>query len=688
MTHLRLCIAGTENCIKLWIELCDFEIYRNSTNSKKNSDDSECNSVLKNDSPTILYCWKPGTKNCIKLHEPDELSEIVDDKRGSLMMMNFSVEEVEFAIHKLGAGASVPELVDFIFVAQIAKKMKKEPDDVTCYDKGNEVQVQFSTVRNASFVVLCSICCGLVYFVDADTNEKLFGVMAKTLQLFEMGFSENEVSSAIDKLGPEAPISELANFIFAEQNGIDYIMEYKWYPTASTYSLGIKDEPQMDLYGTAEVKTENFSHEPSQSRQANLEETYSYGRVSQVNLEETYNDRRVKEEECIDDFPSAVSDMGYSGFMENDRGKRPKYEYVDDSSSCLDPCWVEEKVDTVVAEMSKLHKSNPSRCLSSVAARRPFFLFGNVSNISYDSWAKMSQFLYGIEPEFVNTQFFSALNRIEGYIHNLPAENRFHILPKPPVTIEDAIPQTKKWWPPWDSRKQLCSIYCENSGIAQLCDRLGRILAESGGVLTSEQQRDILRYCRGLNLLWIGKYKLGPIEPEQLELILGYPSNHTRTAGSNLSERLKALKYCFQTDTLGYHLSVLKSIFPSGLTMLSLFSGIGGAEIALHRLDMKIKAVVSVETSEIKRKILERWWHSSGQTGTLVQIEDIQKLTSKKLESLISKFGGFDLVIYQNPCSYSSSGVRPCASLSALDFSVFCECVRVLQRVRGMCQRM
>jgi len=33
------------------------------------------------------------------------------------------------------------------------------------------------------------------------TNEKLFGIMAKTLQLFEMGFSENEVSSAIDKLG-------------------------------------------------------------------------------------------------------------------------------------------------------------------------------------------------------------------------------------------------------------------------------------------------------------------------------------------------------------------------------------------------------------------------------------------------------------------------------------------------------
>ncbi|XP_029129729.1 probable inactive DNA (cytosine-5)-methyltransferase DRM3 isoform X1 [Cajanus cajan] len=573
--------------------------------------------------------------------EPDELSGVIDDRRGSLLMMNFSAEEVDFAIHKLGNEASIPELVDFIFAVQIAKKLKKEPDDITYYAKGNEV-----------------------------SNEKLFGIMAKTLQLFEMGFSENEVSSAIDKLGPEAPISELANFIFAEQNGIDYVMEYK-FPTTSAYSVGIKDEPEMDLYGTAEVKPENFSHEPSQSYQ--------------VNLEETYNDNRVKEEECIDEFPSTVSDQ-YMDFVENDRGKRPKYEH-DDSISCLDPCWVEERVDAVVAEISKRPKPNPSRCLSSVAAKPPFFLFGNVSNISYDSWSKMSQFLYGIEPEFVNAQLFSALDRIEGYIHNLPVENRFHILPKPPMTIEDAIPRTKKWWPPWDSRKQLSNIYCETSGIAQTCDRLGNILADSGGVLTSGLQKDIHRYCRGLNLLWIGKYKLGPVEPEQLELILGYPVNHTRAAEGNLTERLKSLKYSFQTDTLGYHLSVLKPIFPHGLTMLSLFSGLGGAEIALHRLDIKIKAVVSIETSDAKRKILDRWWRHSGQSGTLVQIEDAQKLTSKKLESLISKFGGFDLVIYQNPCSYSGSKLQAGGGLSALDFSVFCECVRVLQRVRAMCQR-
>ncbi|XP_014509281.1 probable inactive DNA (cytosine-5)-methyltransferase DRM3 isoform X2 [Vigna radiata var. radiata] len=571
--------------------------------------------------------------------EIDELNIEIDDKRGSLLMMNFSIEEVEFAIRKLGGEASIPELVDFIFALQIAKKLKKEPEDIT-------------------------------YESDEVSNEKLFGIMAKTLQLFEMGFSENEVSSAIDKLGTEAPISELANFIFAEQNGVDYVMEYQ-FPTTPAYSVGIKDEPDLDLFGTAEVKAENFSHEPPQS--------------SHVNVEEIYDDTRVKDEEGIDEFPSNVSDQ-YLNFVENERGKRPKYEHHD-SISCLDPCLVEERVDSIVAELSKRPKPNPSRCLSSVAAKPPFFLFGNVSSISYDSWGKMSQFLYGIEPEFVNTQSFSALDRIEGYIHNLPVENRFHILPKPPMTIEEAMPRTKKWWPPWDSRKQLSRIYCETSGVAQTCDRLGNVLADAGGVLTYELQKDIIRYCRGLNLVWIGKFKLGPVEPEQLELILGYPLNHTRAAEGNLAERLKSLKYCFQTDTLGYHLSVLKPIFPDGLTMLSLFSGIGGAEIALHRLDIKIKAVVSVETSAQKRKILERWWRQSGQTGSLVQIEDIQKLTSKKLEGLISKFGGFDLVIYQNPCSYSSSRLQTGAGLSALDFSVFCECVRVLQRIRGLSQR-
>lgn len=49
-----------------------------------------------------------------------------------------------FLIHCFISGdeASIPELVDFIFAAQIAKKMKRETDDdVICYDSRNEVYI-------------------------------------------------------------------------------------------------------------------------------------------------------------------------------------------------------------------------------------------------------------------------------------------------------------------------------------------------------------------------------------------------------------------------------------------------------------------------------------------------------------------------------------------------------------------
>ncbi|XP_028760065.1 probable inactive DNA (cytosine-5)-methyltransferase DRM3 isoform X2 [Neltuma alba] len=570
--------------------------------------------------------------------ELDELCAVNDDRRASLLRMNFSVKEVDFAIQKLGDNASIHGLVDVIVAAQIAKNVEKEKDDVAIIYTKNEVN-----------------------------NEKLFGTMEKTLQLLEMGFSESEVSSAIDKLGTEAPIIELANCIVAEQNGIDYVVCK--YPTASSScSMRIKTE---ELNGSEEVKTENFGHEPSQSRD--------------VNLEETFHGKRVKDE-YADEFPGANSSMEYSSFEENNVSKRPKQEHYDVSTSPLDPDWVEEKVDVDIGGLPKLYKPNPSRCLNRVVMKPPYFFYGNIASISYDSWAKISQFLYALEPEFVNTQFFSAVSRKEGYVHNLPTENRFRILPSPPMTIADAIPLTRKWWPSWDSRKQLSCISCETSEIAQHCDRLGRTLSSSSGVLTSEQKQDILHHCHKLNLVWVGKNKLGPIEPEHLEVILGYPLHHTRIPDITLRERLNLLKYCFQTDALGYHLSVLKAMFPDGLTMLSIFSGIGGAEVVLHRLGIKIKNVVSVESSEAKRKVLKRWWQTSGQTGELVQIEEVQKLTSSRLDTMIKRFGGIDLVICQNPSSCSSSKNQSQTHI-AFDFSLFYEFVRVVQRVRSLCEK-
>ncbi|XP_057471385.1 LOW QUALITY PROTEIN: probable inactive DNA (cytosine-5)-methyltransferase DRM3 [Actinidia eriantha] len=599
---------------------------------------------------------------CLK-EEPDVLNEVSDERRASLLMMNFSVNEINFAMDKLGEDAAVNELVDFILAAQIAENQEQDRRDT---NHGNEPRNQ-------------EVC-----------TESLFGTMDKTLRLLEMGFSENQISSAIEKYGSEVPIEELADSICVDEvagtsndnnkrpwtsfskNKSNTVINYR------SWTGGIKDDLRNYTSDPFPVKTEEFSlGDVSHGRDVDLEK---------------YKGKRPKED-YIDELSSF---------------KRPKQEYDEDSSSFLGSTWLEaRKGDSKSTSiripgpqrefgskagqmegfgMPKLDKPKSCKSVDQMVAKPPYFFYGNATNLSQECWRKLSQFLYAMEPEFVNTQFFSALSRKEGYIHNLPSGNRSHILPKPPMTIEEAIPQTKKWWPSWDSRKQLSCINSEISGLLQICDRLGKLLSDSRGLLSVEQQRDLLHQCRTLNLFWVGHHKLAPMEPEHLERILGYPLRHTSPFDFSLKERLQSLKHCFQTDTLGYHLSVLRSLFPRGLTVLSIFSGLGGAEISLHRLGIHLKGVVSVEPCETKRKVLKRWWENTIQTGELVQIESIMKLASNKLEGLIKKFGGFDLIICQNPYNHSSK-IPAMDTDGDIDFSSFYEFVRVLQRVRNAKER-
>ncbi|XP_022760750.1 probable inactive DNA (cytosine-5)-methyltransferase DRM3 [Durio zibethinus] len=570
--------------------------------------------------------------------EPDAFDEDLVDKRASLLMMHFSVDEVEFALEKLGEDAPLNELVDFISAAQIAEKLEEESKDSLSSEEEKDQNV---------------------------TNETLFGTMEKTLRLLEMGFSENEVSIAIEKFGSEVPIAELADAMFTGHLSGNFT-ESKKFTSAGSGQGSIHNS-----YDTVDIKTEDCSSTAvPQSRN--------------INLGESCKGKRPKEE-SFDDFPVSIPQVKQSFHEKKHKGKRPKQDYVDNTSSFLDPAWLEEKVDPNITsfEMPRAFKSNSCKSVDKMVAKPPYFFYGNVVNLSYDDWAKISQFLYGIEPEFVSTQLFSAFNRKEGYVHNLPAGNRFHILPKSPLTIQDAIPHTKKWWPSWDTRKQLSCTGSEVLGASKLCDRLGKTLADSRGILSSDQQKYILRQCQISNLIWIGPYNLSLAQPEHWEHILGYPSNHSQALENDLTQRLQLLQQSFQTDTLGYHLSVLKSIYPGGLTMLSVFSGIGGAVVALHRLGIQLKGVVSVETSEAKQRILRNWWHSTEQTGELVLIEDIQKLTIKRLEGLIDKLGGIDLVICQN----SNMKGPDDDTLPGFDFTMFNEFVRVLQRVRSMMER-
>lgn len=581
--------------------------------------------------------------------EADVDDDLDDDKRASLLMMNFPIAEVDFAISKLGKNAPINELVDFIIAAQIA-----ESENSDQFPNGDHVENN-----------------------EADNTEALFGTMDTTLQLLAMGFNENEVSLAIEKLGSAGPITELANWICASQMGESFPINSKHASMAKHSADGswyhYKGRPSLcgDVFT---VKAE-----------PGLEYPY------QADMHENIKPK----EEYYDESSSFMRDFNINDI----KGKRPKEEEEDDFTTSHGPSW--KKKSRILGSNSPLlsrrtsgdkfgmpklsnPNPNPTKGLDKMVSGPPFFLYGNVVNLSADGWQKVSQFLYTIQPEFVHTQLFSALNRKEGYIHNLPVGGRFHIEQQSPMTIKEAMPHAQKWWPSWDIRKQLSFIDSDMMGASQICNNLGKLMKESRVALSGEHQTKVLHYCRTMNLVWVGPRKLAPIEPEHLERILGYPINHTKNPDMSVIERLESLRNCFQTDTLGYHLSVLKPLHPGGITLLSLYSGIGGAEVTLHRLGIYLKAVVSVESADAKRKILRRWWQNTDQAGELVQVEDIQKLTSSKLEYLSRKFGGFDLIICQNPCTFSPKGS---SDSGGLDFTMYYEFVRVLQRVRNLAGR-
>ncbi|GJM94509.1 hypothetical protein PR202_ga11157 [Eleusine coracana subsp. coracana] len=283
--------------------------------------------------------------------------------------------------------------------------------------------------------------------------------------------------------------------------------------------------------------------------------------------------------------------------------------------------------------------------------------------------------------EFLNSQFFSALTRNEGYLHNLPMERRHAVVPKSPMTIEEALPFTRQWWPSWDTRKHISVVSIEAAGIEQTCERLGRMARESRVVLSHDRQMHIVHQCKASNLVWVGQDKLSPLEPRQVERILGYPNNHTDLFGLSQQERFAALKFAFQTDTLAYLLSVLKDKYPSGMRVLSIYSGIGGAEVTLHRLGIRLKCVVSVEQSDINRKILRRWWGKTEQKGELRQYPGIGTINTTKIENLIAEFGGFDLIIGGNYNSYR--GGTTINATMGLDAQHFYEYARVVKSFRS-----
>ncbi|KAJ6775767.1 DNA CYTOSINE-5- -METHYLTRANSFERASE 3-RELATED [Salix koriyanagi] len=223
---------------------------------------------------------------------------------------------------------------------------------------------------------------------------------------------------------------------------------------------------------------------------------------------------------------------------------------------------------------------------------------------------------------------------------------------------------------------------------AKLTERIRKALEAYEGEPPSHVQKYVMDECRKWNLVWVGRNKLAPLEADEVEMLLGFPRNHTRGGGISRTDRYKSLGNSFQVDTVAYHLSSLKDLFPGGINLLSLFSGIGGAEVALHRLGIRLKNVVSVEISNVNRSIMSCWWEQTNQTGNLIHIEDVQHLTADRLEHLMSMYGSFDLVVGGSPCNnLAGSNRHHRDGLEGKESSLFFDYCRILDVVKNLTSR-
>lgn len=110
--------------------------------------------------------------------------------------------------------------------------------------------------------------------------------------------------------------------------------------------------------------------------------------------------------------------------------------------------------------------------------------------------------------------------------------------------------------------------------------------------------------------------------------------------------------------------------------------------MALHRLGIPLKNVVSVEISEANQNIVRSWWEQTNQKGNLIHIADVQKLNGDKLEKFMASFGGFDLVVGGSPCNnLAGSNRHHRDGLEGEHSSLFYDYFRILDLVKGMMRR-
>ncbi|KAI3891723.1 hypothetical protein MKW92_000563 [Papaver armeniacum] len=283
-----------------------------------------------------------------EMEELEVKSEVIEDTRAYLLTMNFSVKEVDSAIERLGEHAPVNELVDYIVATQIAEGAAKN---------------------------------------EEATTASLFATMDRTLRLLEMGFTEEEISFALEKYGGDISVQELADSIVAKQNGDIWVVkteeestsdvmhhshsENGWRPFESSPNHH-DDSVSRSQTGNGWTTIESLSREtirrPYESLTNHHDDSRSHsqtgnGWTTVESLSKESIRRRAVETSMSQNYASSSSFNPYEEYTdskESVRGKRPKIESTE-------PISISESFDDYKVPISS-HSTAPSRrLLESVA---------------------------------------------------------------------------------------------------------------------------------------------------------------------------------------------------------------------------------------------------------------------------------------------------------------------------------
>ncbi|KAG4939194.1 hypothetical protein JHK84_045390 [Glycine max] len=110
--------------------------------------------------------------------------------------------------------------------------------------------------------------------------------------------------------------------------------------------------------------------------------------------------------------------------------------------------------------------------------------------------------------------------------------------------------EEKKWKCPNASLEELVDFI----GVAQMAKAEDALLPPEEKIrsfsMLQPGKRDIFIISpiqnRKWNLVWVGRNKVAPFEPDEVETLLGFPRNHTRGGGISRTDRYKSLGNSFQ----------------------------------------------------------------------------------------------------------------------------------------------